>query len=175
MSKRPQDLKDLCTAFEMPPCTWLHQYQKATGFFLAQEGEQAGERTTYSTACRFLLKHVIRNQSQSSSVNLTAFHIGGERDSAIAAQMAQSMKQDSAAMNAISVLGLVFLPGTFVSAIFSMSFFHYSASSPSSAETWTVSANFWVYWATTIPLTMLTVLIWYLWHRRTLHDHSYGA
>ncbi|KAK1093118.1 hypothetical protein LTR48_002985 [Friedmanniomyces endolithicus] len=71
MSKRPQDLKDLCTAFEMPPCTWLHQYQKATGFFLAQEGEQAGERTTYSTACRFLLKHVIRNQSQSSSVNLT--------------------------------------------------------------------------------------------------------
>ncbi|KAK0250085.1 hypothetical protein LTS09_014816 [Friedmanniomyces endolithicus] len=293
MSERPQDLKDLCAAFDMPPCTWLHQYQKATGFFLAQEGEQAGERTTYSTAFRFLLKHVNRNQSKSSSVNLTvgyswteigiwtqwkpshssimlctidnndqasvwkdicrtldpqaigvsrpsdwhafvlpyitaafdrsvwacrhvvrhmehhrptaqsprpdypimhelarhsvhisenlamsikvcdsieqeisdrqqstplsgpatqsartqalrtirshktllecahgrsdaltarlqnemnlAFHIGGERDSAIAAQMAQSMKQDSAAMKAISVLGLVFLPGTFVS------------------------------------------------------------
>ncbi|KAK0935884.1 hypothetical protein LTR29_012506 [Friedmanniomyces endolithicus] len=354
VSKRPQDPKDLCTAFEMPPCTWLHQYQKATGFFLAQEGEQAGERTTYTTAFRFLLKHVTRNQSKSSSVSLTVgyswteigiwtqwkpshssvmlctvdnndqagvwkdicrtlqdpqatgasrpsdwhafvlpyitaafdrsvwacrdvvrhmehhrptaqsprpdypimhelarhsvhisenlamsikvcdsieqeisdrqrstplsgpamqsaqtqalrtirsqktllecahgrsdaltarlqnemnlvFHIGGERDSAIAAQMAQSMKQDSAAMKAISVLGLVFLPGTFVSAIFSMSFFHYSASSPSSAETWTVSANFWVYWATTIPLTMLTVLIWYLWHRRTLHERSYEA
>ncbi|TKA47419.1 hypothetical protein B0A54_01790 [Friedmanniomyces endolithicus] len=66
MSERPQDLKDLCAAFDMPPCTWLHQYQKATGFFLAQEGEQAGERTTYSTAFRFLLKHLDRDRDLDS-------------------------------------------------------------------------------------------------------------
>jgi len=45
-----------------------------------------------------------------------AFHIGTERDSTIAAQMARAMQQDSTAMKTISVLGLVFLPGTFVSA-----------------------------------------------------------
>lgn len=44
-----------------------------------------------------------------------AFHVGNERDSLIAAQMARSMQQDSLAMKAISILGLVYLPGAFVS------------------------------------------------------------
>ena len=47
--------------------------------------------------------------------DVQAFHLGTERDSALAAQMAKSMQQDSSAMKTISVLGLVFLPGTLIS------------------------------------------------------------
>jgi len=55
----------------MSPHTWLHQYQKATGFFLANEGEQADGTKTYNTAFRFLLKHVASDQPKSKSLDFT--------------------------------------------------------------------------------------------------------
>ncbi|KAK5747552.1 hypothetical protein LTR17_000195 [Elasticomyces elasticus] len=102
-----------------------------------------------------------------NEINL-AFHIGTERDSATARQMALSMRQDSTAMKTISVLGLVYLPGTFISGIFGMSFFD-SSQDPATPKIWTASYQFWIYWATTVPLTLLTILIWYVWHRRIVH------
>ncbi|KAK5681433.1 hypothetical protein LTS10_005963 [Elasticomyces elasticus] len=101
-----------------------------------------------------------------NEINL-AFHIGTERDSAIARQMASSMRQDSTAMKTISVLGLVYLPGTF--GIFGMSFFDFSQEA-----FWTNSPKLWIYWATTIPLTLLTILTWYIWHRRSLREQPPG-
>ncbi|KAK6395190.1 hypothetical protein LTR81_026147 [Elasticomyces elasticus] len=71
LSSRPQDLKDLCTAFEMCPDTWLHQYQKATGFFLAREYEQADMTRAYTTAFRFLIKHVASDQPRSEALDIT--------------------------------------------------------------------------------------------------------
>lgn len=43
------------------------------------------------------------------------FHIAAQHESMLAQQIAQAAKEDSRAMKTISVLGLVFLPGTFVS------------------------------------------------------------
>jgi 3D (Asp-Asp-Asp) domain-containing protein len=86
---------------------------------------------------RWLASQLIRAQ---------AYHLGAERDSAITAHIAKSMQQDSTSVKTISVLGLVFLLGTFVSvsrtpmrrldhlvcaqtfqAIFGMSFFDFSS------------------------------------------------
>lgn len=34
-----------------------------------------------------------------------------------------------------------------------------------------VSKRFWVYWAVTIPLTVLTLVVWVLWTRRQARVH----
>jgi hypothetical protein len=41
-----------------------------------------------------------------------------------------------------------------------------STSSDSSSSTPAVSHQFWIYWAFTIPLTVVIVLTWYIWERR---------
>ena len=57
-----------------------------------------------------------------------------------------------------------FLPGTFVSTLFSMPMFNWQAASsrPSQSK---VSAYFWVYWLVTIPLTMAVMTGWVLWYK----------
>ena len=52
-----------------------------------------------------------------------------------------------------------------------MSFFHFTPSADGGSEQWTVSPKFWMYWVVTIPVTALTVGIWFLFQRR----HSSGA
>jgi hypothetical protein len=43
-----------------------------------------------------------------------------------------------------------------------MSFFEWSGSSEEAAQK-TVSGNFWIYWAFTIPLTILVLVFWRIW------------
>lgn len=49
--------------------------------------------------------------------------------------------------------------------MFSMSMFDFSqsASPQSSTSTSVVKPNFWIYWAVTIPLTLLILALWKLW------------
>jgi hypothetical protein len=51
-----------------------------------------------------------------------------------------------------------------------MSFFHFTPSADGGSEQWTVSPKFWMYWVVTIPVTALTVGIWFAFQRR----HSSG-
>lgn len=64
---------------------------------------------------------------------------------------------DSSAMRAISFIGLLFLPAAFVAAIFSTSFFNFDAPT----GIWRLSSHFWIYWAVTIPITALTMVMWF--------------
>jgi len=64
-------------------------------------------------------------------------------------------------MRTISAITLIYLPGTFVSGLFSSAFFQFS----SETNNWVVAENFWVYWAIVIPLTITTFLIWAKYHR----------
>lgn len=50
------------------------------------------------------------------------FQMAGEQR-----RLAHASKRDSTAMKTISLLGAVFLPGTLVSSIFSMTFFDFAA------------------------------------------------
>lgn len=51
-----------------------------------------------------------------------------------------------------------------------MSFFHFAPGAEGGLEQWTVSPEFWMYWAVTIPVTVVTVGMWLLfqrWHSRS--------
>lgn len=99
------------------------------------------------------------------------------------------MQRDSTAMKTISVLGLVFLPGTFISvrkvvlvpfdilrmrladrnylfhkSIFGMTFFAFTPKSSG----WSTSSQFWIYWVVTIPVTLATWVIWRFLTRREM-------
>ncbi|KAI7216803.1 hypothetical protein KC333_g4613 [Hortaea werneckii] len=101
-----------------------------------------------------------------------AFHRNAQSDTQFASQIAESAKRDGQTTKAISVLGMLFLPGTFVSAIFSMSFFHFVSGTADQVERWTVSPKFWMYWAVTAPLTLLTIALFLLFqHRHQPKDH----
>ncbi|KAM3072418.1 hypothetical protein ACMFMG_009221 [Clarireedia jacksonii] len=94
-----------------------------------------------------------------------AFSTVSQYDSRITVQISEAMRIDSFTMRNAATLGLLFLPGTFVCAIFSTSFFNFSPDNNSQTQRWIVSEKFWIYWAVTLPLTTVTVLVWILWHR----------
>lgn len=71
-------------------------------------------------------------------------------------------KVDSETMKATSLIALVFLPPTFVSAVFSTTFFEFGAD----AQSWGVSDKFWLYWAWVVPLTLACLVVWYVWFFR---------
>ncbi|KAF3769606.1 hypothetical protein M406DRAFT_354069 [Cryphonectria parasitica EP155] len=63
---------------------------------------------------------------------------------------------DSNQMRSISLVTMVFLPGTFFATFFSMTFFDWS---PSESES-VVSSYIWIYVAITGACTFLTLLAW---------------
>jgi O-antigen/teichoic acid export membrane protein len=64
-------------------------------------------------------------------------------------------------MKSIAILTMIVLPGTFLSTLFAMPLFNWDA------EAWSEVAKprFWIYWAITVPLTIMTITTWQLWQR----------
>ncbi|KUI61574.1 hypothetical protein VP1G_08713 [Cytospora mali] len=105
----------------------------------------------------------LRHRSTSNEKRLVneiqlAFNNVAQHDAGVSVEMGRAMKTDSAAMKTVSIVTLIFLPPTFVSAVFSMSFFNYSADSG-----WAMSDQIWIYWAFALPLTLVSVIFWYCW------------
>ncbi|KAI1499392.1 hypothetical protein F5X99DRAFT_419982 [Biscogniauxia marginata] len=95
-----------------------------------------------------------------------AFNTVSQYDSGVSVAIGQVAQVDSAAMRTISSLTLVFLPPTFICAIFSMSFFTFDAGGGGGGGGgWTVSDKFWIYWACAVPTTLITSVLWYFWHQ----------
>ncbi|KAK3990647.1 hypothetical protein QBC44DRAFT_358303 [Cladorrhinum sp. PSN332] len=77
--------------------------------------------------------------------------------------LAEASKRDSSAMKIIAILTTMFLPGTFISALFAMPILNWDV--PSVSE---VAGNhFWFYWAVSVPLTgvVMAVLGAYAWYQ----------
>ncbi|EPS39999.1 hypothetical protein H072_6378 [Dactylellina haptotyla CBS 200.50] len=80
------------------------------------------------------------------------------------------MKENASNMKGIAYVTMAFLPATFVSAVFSMSFFNNGSgggsSQPGSPDTggqdWSVSPKIWIYWAIALPLTVSSLLFFQL-------------
>ncbi|PGH29581.1 hypothetical protein GX50_07659 [[Emmonsia] crescens] len=70
---------------------------------------------------------------------------------------------DTAAMKIISAVGLVFLPGTFISTLFGMNFFDFSVDDNTGKQTFAMSDKFWMYWAISLPVTAAVILSWVVW------------
>ncbi|EAA33854.2 hypothetical protein GE21DRAFT_4222 [Neurospora crassa] len=112
-------------------------------------------------------------------------------------KLAHAAKRDATSMKSISLLGAVFLPATLLASVFSMTFFNFqnqdsgdssSSSSSSSAAGDTnsttsssggsgggggsVSPTIWVYFAITIPVTLVIVVTWLLWDKRREAEYA---
>ncbi|KAL9613337.1 MAG: hypothetical protein Q9167_002098 [Letrouitia subvulpina] len=81
--------------------------------------------------------------------------------------LASTTKEDSTAMKTLAIVTVTFLPGTFIAALFDIPVFDWEAKT----RTAIVSHRFWMYWAVTIPLTLLTILPLVLWTKRTNNFH----
>lgn len=100
--------------------------------------------------------------------------------------LGHAAKLDSGAMRTIAVVTMAFLPPTFISvslsrcllrganlsqAVFSMSFFNYAPAQGTEAARWSVSEKFWIYWVLAVPLTCLTIAIWF-WQQKLKNAKS---
>ena len=95
-----------------------------------------------------------------------AINLVAQQESAATVRTSEAARSDGAAMRAVSVISLVFLPFTFVSTIFSTTFFAFIPSSSSGPASWAVSEQFWIYWVVSIPLTMTALSAWLWWQKR---------
>lgn len=73
--------------------------------------------------------------------------------------IASASKHDSSSMKALAAVTVVFLPGTFISSLFSTTMFDWQAE----ADSLVLNRRFWIYWAITVPLTLATILVWLGW------------
>ncbi|KAI1084613.1 hypothetical protein F5B20DRAFT_568012 [Whalleya microplaca] len=84
--------------------------------------------------------------------------------------LAYASKHDSTAMKVLSLLGAIFLPGAYLASIMSTTFFDFHDAPDLSSA---VSPTFWLYWAVTIPVTVVVVAFWYgweKWRKRRKHE-----
>jgi Mg2+ and Co2+ transporter CorA len=89
-------------------------------------------------------------------------------DSRVMLQMAKTNTRDSAAMVVISVMTIIFLPGTFISSLLSTTIFNFQA-----PQGQPVTNIHWhgVYWAVTTPITLVMCAASFLfWRMRRSHD-----
>lgn len=66
-------------------------------------------------------------------------------------------QQDTKAMRMISIVTLLFLPATFVSTLFSMTFFN----QPSAEQPWGVSPMIWIYFVISVVMTAVNLVTWF--------------
>ncbi|KAJ5404841.1 hypothetical protein N7465_006125 [Penicillium sp. CMV-2018d] len=112
----------------------------------------------------------LRHRSASNEKRLQneiqlAFNTVAQANAETSVEIGRAAQSDSSAMRTIAFVTLAFLPPTFISSIFSMSFFH------GGDNGWGMSNKFWLYWVVAIPTTIATVMIWQYWHKLVFSLH----
>lgn len=106
----------------------------------------------------------LRHRSTSNEKRLQneiqlAFNTVAQYNAGTSVEIGRAAQVDSSAMKTIAFVTLVFLPPTYISSVFSMSFFQCGEDNG-----WGMSNKFWVYWVFAIPTTIVTVIVWQYWH-----------
>ncbi|KAH7170347.1 hypothetical protein EDB81DRAFT_837221 [Dactylonectria macrodidyma] len=89
----------------------------------------------------------LKVQREAARLNL---QIAGEQR-----RIAHASKRDSTAMKTLSLMGALFLPGTYLASVFSMTFFNFEEGANP-----VVSVQLWIYFAVTVPITAVIVAAW---------------
>jgi hypothetical protein len=97
-----------------------------------------------------------------------SFRKVAQEDADITKRIAQYTLRDGSTMKLLAFLGTVFLPATFVSTFFSMPIFDWGATSSAGF----VRQRFWLWWAVMIPMSLVTVVITYLWIQFRIGRHG---
>lgn len=138
---------------------WLDSYQEVVD----PTGKRPKEESHYDMIDSFQLMQSLLKRADSNEARLR---------NEINLRFNTVSQQDAKAVRIISVVTLLFLPATFVSTLFSMSFFSFQ---PAYQNRWGVSPKIWIYFAVSVPLTMLTFVIWVQLSRilTWLHDATW--
>jgi hypothetical protein len=99
-------------------------------------------------------------------VNQQEAHISREIATSTAL-VAEQTQRDSASMITIAAVTMLFLPGTFISAILSTTFFDYGDAGLH------VSSKWWILLAVTVPLNIVVFIIWKVWRDKRLCSSRY--
>ncbi|KAF7552305.1 hypothetical protein G7046_g7443 [Stylonectria norvegica] len=92
-------------------------------------------------------------------VNLIA-----QEDSINNFDIALSSHRDASSMKTLAVVTMFFLPGSFISALFSTSCFDWDdANKQGSNISVRTTPQFGLYWAITVPLTIVTFILYFMW------------
>ncbi|KAF1968821.1 hypothetical protein BU23DRAFT_601957 [Bimuria novae-zelandiae CBS 107.79] len=94
-----------------------------------------------------LLFHLSAQQEARTSKEIAEF----------SARIAEQTQRDSASMITIAAVTMLFLPGSFISAVLSTIFFDYGEDSLRISKEW------WILPATAIPTTLIVFAIWLVW------------
>lgn len=151
----------------------LHQLDQQSSESLAavrlmirQDVEYVRKRTV------MLLSQVQQMRERAQSQTTFILNIVTQSDAEYTAAIAMDGKRDGIAMKTIAILGIVFLPGTFMATLFSINMFDWGDADSGETSSLTVSPSMWIYWAITVPLTLLTFLVWVFWSRRENHKSN---
>ncbi|VUC31918.1 unnamed protein product [Clonostachys rosea] len=93
------------------------------------------------------LKH--RTERLSSVLFTLLTHV----DARAGISLASAAKRDSSSMKTVAIMTMAFLPATFFAALFAMPLLEWDGSHM-------IQKGFWVYWACTIPVTLLVFGLW---------------
>ncbi|KAH9474913.1 Notoamide biosynthesis cluster protein M' [Psilocybe cubensis] len=115
-----------------------------------------------------VLKRWVLNYNERTGIRINLFfNISTQTDNKtnldiarLTSKIAVSTQRDSSSMITMAAVTMLFLPGTFVSALFSMVFFN-----SQSDNTLVVSEQIWLFFAITIPLTVAVFVLWLFWRR----------
>ncbi|KAF1959736.1 hypothetical protein CC80DRAFT_545178 [Byssothecium circinans] len=101
------------------------------------------------------------------------FHLANQREARTSkqiaistAKVAEQTQRDSASMITMAAVTMLFLPGTFISTVLSTTYFDFDE------ENLSVSREWWVLPASTIPVTIGVFAIWWVWRRWTLRKQA---
>ena len=143
-----------------------HKQFIADRSFICEDAKTAGNKIHsrfkfYASALSGLQSRSISNKKRLLNEVRLSFNLVAQRDSSASVKISRDVQSDSAAMRTIAFATLTFFPATFISSIFSMSFFSFDTED----DKWRVSESFWVYWVVVIPITCITLALWFYWSR----------
>ena len=78
--------------------------------------------------------------------------------------IAHGARQDSSSMKTIAVLTMFFLPAKFVSSLLVTNLVALDTNGSGRAK-FVVSELWWIYLVSAVPLTLLTLLVWWFWRQ----------
>ncbi|KAK0713442.1 hypothetical protein B0T26DRAFT_753549 [Lasiosphaeria miniovina] len=168
-------------------CKFLKELHGVIRTFDSESSSQVGE-----SELEIILRHLecdlesafeyVESIAARLNLQLTVlYNLVAQAENDLTARMTAATGLDSAAMKTLAFVTTVFLPPTFIATLFSMSMFDWQAgsTSPSSPDggglDGYVVRAFWVYWAVSVPLTILVLVGWRVWwhHQRSQYARQY--
>ncbi|KAF2692086.1 hypothetical protein K458DRAFT_9680 [Lentithecium fluviatile CBS 122367] len=126
---------------------------------IAYTRKKAGALLEKVQNTRTLISSLLGNQQMSAIHKL---EIQGQEESMIMRQLAEKNSRDSSSMRILTIITMIYLPCTIVSNFYSTQFVNVREL-PSGDTKLEYTANTYIFFAISIPLTFITILVWYFW------------